>query len=160
MVSLSDFGMLLAQSQDAWAETFFGLNQEQRFVLMIITIGCVTGIICTVVGCTAGDEMGEERRGQKSSSYSPRLRSLVPRFHATTAKRSTLRRSAVSVIASVFENARRHASRPSRRFMRTLTPRRTGPQVAPRRSGIFSRGDSMISIGYGVGNGEHEVSDV
>lgn len=54
MFGLANFGWLLAQTQDAWAETFFGLNQEQRFVLMIVTIGCVTGIICTVVGCTAG----------------------------------------------------------------------------------------------------------
>lgn len=44
--------MLLAQSvNDRWAEVFFGLDQGQRFVILIVAIGCVTGVICTVVGC-------------------------------------------------------------------------------------------------------------
>jgi hypothetical protein len=30
---------------DQWTNTFFGLDPEQRFVLMIIGIGCVTGIL-------------------------------------------------------------------------------------------------------------------
>jgi hypothetical protein len=47
--------MLLAQTAtDRWADTFFGLDQEQRFVILIIAIGCATGVICTVVGCVAG----------------------------------------------------------------------------------------------------------
>ena len=62
MYGLGSFGLLLAQSQDAWADTFFGLNQEQRFVLMIIAIGCATGVICTVVGCTAGTLSSMHRR--------------------------------------------------------------------------------------------------
>jgi hypothetical protein len=34
-----------ANAVDPWASTFFGLNAEQRFVLMIIAIGCATGIL-------------------------------------------------------------------------------------------------------------------
>jgi hypothetical protein len=34
-----------AQTTDPWASTFFGLNSEQRFVLMIIGVGCATGIL-------------------------------------------------------------------------------------------------------------------
>jgi hypothetical protein len=59
---LNSCGLLLAQSPDVWADTLFGLNQEQRFVLMIITIGCVTGVICTVVGCAAGTISSVHRR--------------------------------------------------------------------------------------------------
>lgn len=53
---------LLAQAQDQWAETFFGLDADKRFVLMIITISCITGIICTIVGCGAGVYSGIHRR--------------------------------------------------------------------------------------------------
>ncbi|MEX2092101.1 MAG: hypothetical protein WD971_05460 [Pirellulales bacterium] len=44
---------ILAQATDPWAETFFGLDPEQRFVIMIIAIGCATGVICTIVGCVS-----------------------------------------------------------------------------------------------------------
>ncbi len=45
---------ILAQATDPWANTFFGLDSDKRFVLMIIAIGCATGVICTVVGCVSG----------------------------------------------------------------------------------------------------------
>src|SRR5262245_54842710 len=45
---------LLADVSDQWKDTFFGLDATQRFVLMIVTIGCVTGVICTIVGCVTG----------------------------------------------------------------------------------------------------------
>lgn len=50
---------LLAQVEatapiDPWAKTFLGLDQEQRFVILIIAIGCTTAVICTVVGCVTG----------------------------------------------------------------------------------------------------------
>jgi hypothetical protein len=53
---------MFAQATDVWAEKFFGLNAEQRFVLMIIAICCTTGIICTVVGCAAGVSSSMHRR--------------------------------------------------------------------------------------------------
>jgi hypothetical protein len=34
-----------AQATDPWASTFFGLDSEQRFVIMIIGVGCATGIL-------------------------------------------------------------------------------------------------------------------
>lgn len=34
-----------AQATDPWANTFFGLDAEKRFVLMIVGIGCATGIL-------------------------------------------------------------------------------------------------------------------
>ena len=54
MLTPSNFYPLLAQATDQWASTFFGLDPEQRFVIMIIAIGCATGVICTVVGCVSG----------------------------------------------------------------------------------------------------------
>lgn len=50
---------LLAQAAatpppDAWSDHFFGLDQEQRFVILIIAIGCTTTVICVVVGCITG----------------------------------------------------------------------------------------------------------
>ena len=38
-------GGILAATDDPWAETLFGLDPEKRFVLLIIAIGCGTGII-------------------------------------------------------------------------------------------------------------------
>jgi hypothetical protein len=37
------------QVEADWAGTFFGLNQEQRFVLIIVGIGCATGIVVSLV---------------------------------------------------------------------------------------------------------------
>jgi hypothetical protein len=34
-----------AQATDPWAATFFGLDPDKRFVLMIIGVGCATGIL-------------------------------------------------------------------------------------------------------------------
>ena len=53
---------ILAQATDPWAETFFGLDADKRFVLMIIAIGCATGVICTVVGCASGVASSIHRR--------------------------------------------------------------------------------------------------
>jgi hypothetical protein len=36
---------------DPWGQFFFGIDADKRFVLLIIAIGCLTGVICTVVGC-------------------------------------------------------------------------------------------------------------
>jgi hypothetical protein len=37
--------MLATDAADPWANTFFGLDAEKRFVLMIVGIGCATGIL-------------------------------------------------------------------------------------------------------------------
>lgn len=54
MLTSLSYMVLLAQASDPWASSFFGLDADQRFVLMIIAIGCTTGVICTVVGCVSG----------------------------------------------------------------------------------------------------------
>ncbi len=41
--------LTIAQASDPWANTFFGLDAQQRFVLMLVVIGCATGVICSVV---------------------------------------------------------------------------------------------------------------
>jgi hypothetical protein len=49
MLALIQYPMLLAdaavQTTDPWASTFFGLDSDKRFVLMIVGIGCATGIL-------------------------------------------------------------------------------------------------------------------
>ena len=53
---------ILAQASDRWAEVFFGLDQEQRFVLLIIGIGCATGIILGLAGIVSSAINGAHRR--------------------------------------------------------------------------------------------------
>lgn len=43
--------LLLAQST---TDIFSGLDQNQRFALIIVVIGCATGVICVIIGCLAG----------------------------------------------------------------------------------------------------------
>ena len=45
---------LLAATSDPWADFFFGLDDEKRFVLMIVAIGCATGIIISLVAIISG----------------------------------------------------------------------------------------------------------
>lgn len=54
MLLTSQILPMLAQATDPWANAFFGLDEDKRFVLMIIAISCATGVICTVVGCVTG----------------------------------------------------------------------------------------------------------
>jgi hypothetical protein len=54
--------LLLAAASDPWAETFFGLDEGKRFVLMIIAIGCATGIIITAVTSICGIVESVHRR--------------------------------------------------------------------------------------------------
>jgi hypothetical protein len=41
--------LLLAQSTDPWAQEFFGLDRDQRFVILIIGMCVVTTIIITAI---------------------------------------------------------------------------------------------------------------
>ena len=47
---------------DSWAQFFFGIDPEQRFVLMIIAIGCLTGVICMAIGCLSSTWGAMHRR--------------------------------------------------------------------------------------------------
>lgn len=49
ITSYSDL-LVLAQAEEWWSEHFFGLGQEQRFALLIVGIGCATGIILGLAG--------------------------------------------------------------------------------------------------------------
>src|SRR5262245_57921032 len=53
---------LFAATPDPWTGEFFGLDADQRFVILIIGLSCVTGIVCTVVGCASGVIVGIHRR--------------------------------------------------------------------------------------------------
>ena len=46
---MSEFLLPLAQS-DAWADNFFGLDSEGRFVVILTVIGCTTAILISL-GC-------------------------------------------------------------------------------------------------------------
>jgi hypothetical protein len=37
-------------ASDPWAQTFFGLDPNQRFVALLTIVGCVTGVIISVAG--------------------------------------------------------------------------------------------------------------
>ena len=50
---MNEFMLLAQATTDRWADFLFGLDQNQRFVILIVAIGCATGIICTVVGCVS-----------------------------------------------------------------------------------------------------------
>jgi hypothetical protein len=54
MISTAQLLPILAQATDPWANTFFGMDGDKRFVLMLVAIGCATGVICTVVACVSG----------------------------------------------------------------------------------------------------------
>jgi hypothetical protein len=61
---LADGLMLLAQTdiERHWSMEFFGLDQGQRFVLMIVAIGCATGIILGLAGILYSAFDGIHRR--------------------------------------------------------------------------------------------------
>jgi hypothetical protein len=45
-------GLLSQMSEslpDPWAESFLGFGSEQRFVVIIVALGCATGLIITLV---------------------------------------------------------------------------------------------------------------
>jgi len=37
-------------ASDPWADTFFGLDANQRFVALLTLVGCVTGVIISLAG--------------------------------------------------------------------------------------------------------------
>ncbi len=53
---------LLAVTDDVWADTFFGLDEDKRFVLLMIAIGCGTGIILGTFGIMASTMSAIHRR--------------------------------------------------------------------------------------------------
>lgn len=58
--------LTLAQSPpvdyDPWKDSFFGLEQDQRFIIMILAVGCFTAIVITLAGIIAGVSTSIHRR--------------------------------------------------------------------------------------------------
>ena len=50
---MNEFLLPLAQS-DVWADSFFGLDDGERFVVILTVIGCSTGILISLAGVFAG----------------------------------------------------------------------------------------------------------
>ena len=57
-------GVLAAATdvEQLWSARFFGLDQDQRFVLLIVTIGCATAIIIAALGIVLGVVGATQRR--------------------------------------------------------------------------------------------------
>jgi len=41
--------LLAAARSDAWSDALFGLDENQRFVVVLTALGCVTGVIITII---------------------------------------------------------------------------------------------------------------
>lgn len=47
---------------DRWRDEFLGLEQDQRFVVVLVAIGCTTAVVITLVAIIAGVTSGIHRR--------------------------------------------------------------------------------------------------
>jgi hypothetical protein len=58
--------LVLAQAMweqnDPWTRTFFGLEQGQRFVVIIIAVGCLTALVLGTLGIITGSINTVHRR--------------------------------------------------------------------------------------------------
>ena len=50
---MSYLPLFIAQS-DPWKDEFFGLSADQRFVVLLVAIGCLTGLLLGLTGILAG----------------------------------------------------------------------------------------------------------
>jgi hypothetical protein len=51
-----------SSSEDYWASEFLGLDQDQRFVVILTAIGCATAVIITLAGIAYSWIDGANRR--------------------------------------------------------------------------------------------------
>jgi hypothetical protein len=90
-MNLLDAGnLLLAQAMweadDRWTRTFFGLGQGQRFVVIIVAIGCLTAVLLgTVHRRRAEMELKREMidRGMSADEIAKVIESAAPPDDAT-----------------------------------------------------------------------------
>ncbi|MCG8449588.1 MAG: hypothetical protein MI725_08420 [Pirellulales bacterium] len=54
---------LIAEA-DRWKSEFFGLDQDQRFVLLLVAIGCATAVLIAITAIGAGVYNSVKRRRQ------------------------------------------------------------------------------------------------
>jgi hypothetical protein len=50
---VSEFLLPLAQA-DTWSDSFFGLEGDERFVVLLVVIGCGTGLLISLGGFIGG----------------------------------------------------------------------------------------------------------
>jgi hypothetical protein len=53
---------VLAQAASGWMTWLSELKPDERFALLVVVIGCATGVICTVVVCVSGTINSIHRR--------------------------------------------------------------------------------------------------
>lgn len=55
---MTELPLLLAQEAavetDKWSESFFGLDNDMRFVVLLVALGCITAVIIVVTATIAG----------------------------------------------------------------------------------------------------------
>ena len=54
--------LFAATESDPWTRSFFGLDVEKRFVVILVALGCLTGIIATLAGVIGSCVGGMQRR--------------------------------------------------------------------------------------------------
>jgi hypothetical protein len=59
--------IMLAVTEDRWANEFFGFDPHQRFVVVLVVVGCVTGVIISLAGIAAGVANAVHRRRLEES---------------------------------------------------------------------------------------------
>lgn len=61
-VLLSEIMLLAQEANNRWSDAFFGFNEGQRFVLLLVVIGCLTAILISVAGVIGGVVSSMHRR--------------------------------------------------------------------------------------------------
>jgi len=62
MANLTNALLLAAEDSDYWAQEFFGLDANQRFVVLLTALGCATGMIIALGGIAFAWLDGANRR--------------------------------------------------------------------------------------------------
>lgn len=64
---MSNFPLLFAQqTNDPWAGEFFGLGADERFVVLLVALGCGTAVIIAVSAIAAGVYTSVSRRNAET----------------------------------------------------------------------------------------------
>ncbi|RIK84070.1 MAG: hypothetical protein DCC67_05340 [Planctomycetota bacterium] len=56
-----------ASVENWWSEQFFGLDQNQRFIVILTAIGCLTGVVITLAGILYSAIDSAHRRRSEAS---------------------------------------------------------------------------------------------
>lgn len=61
-----DSGVATEETADAWRQVMFGLEADQRFVILLVAIGCITAVIVTAAAIFAGVSTSIHRRTKEA----------------------------------------------------------------------------------------------